>query len=121
MSAATKLQNPNERRAPSERDRTIYLLHKAQRFKQKFGHEPGLDALQAYNGVRALAQAVTQSGKVDRKRNNEELALLDADYKTFLDTGLSFASDHTIKYDNNIVLKVDGGTFVVENTLRSDR
>ena len=35
--------------------------------------------------------------------------MLDEGYKTFLDTGLSFASDHTIKYDNNIVLKVDGG------------
>jgi branched-chain amino acid transport system substrate-binding protein len=91
-----------------------------QRFKAKFGHEPGLDALQAYNGVLALAQAVTQSGKVDRKRNNQELGLLDESYKTFLDTGLSFASDHTIKYDNNIVLKVQDGAFAVENTLRSD-
>jgi branched-chain amino acid transport system substrate-binding protein len=90
------------------------------RFKTKFGHDPGLDALQAYNGVRALAQAVTQSGKVDRKRNNQELEVLDESYKTFLDTGLSFASDHTIKYDNNIVLKVEGGAFAVENTLRSD-
>ena len=71
---------------------------------------PGFDALQAYNGVRALAQAVTQSGKVDRERNSQELAVLDADYTTFLgDAGLSFASDHTIKYDNNIVLKVEGG------------
>ena len=33
---------------------------------------------------------------------------------------LAFASDHTIKYDNNIALKVDGGKFVVDNTLRSD-
>jgi branched-chain amino acid transport system substrate-binding protein len=92
----------------------------AQRFEQKFGHEPGLDALQAYNGVRALAQAVTQSGKVDRRRNGQELEILDDSYKTFLDAGLSFASDHTIKYDNNIVLKVSGGKFAVENTLRSD-
>ena len=35
------------------------------------------------------------------------------------DTGLAFASDHTIKYDNNIALKVEGGEFVVDNTLRS--
>ncbi|WP_028067162.1 ABC transporter substrate-binding protein [Solirubrobacter soli] len=92
----------------------------SERFKQKFGHEPGLDALQAYNGVLALAHAVTQSGKVDRERNSQELEVLDDDYKTFLDKGLSFASDHTIKYDNNIVLKVDGGQFTVENLLRSD-
>ena len=92
----------------------------AEQFKQKFGHEPGLDALQAYNGVRALAHAVTQSGKVDSERNSHEIELLDDSYKTFLDVGLSFASDHTIKYDNNIVLKVDGGKFAVEDLLRSD-
>jgi branched-chain amino acid transport system substrate-binding protein len=91
-----------------------------EQFKQKFGHEPGLDALQSYNGVRALAHAVTQSGKVDSERNSQEIELLDESYKTFLDVGLSFASDHTIKYDNNIVLKVEGGKFTVENTLRSD-
>ena len=27
---------------------------------------------------------------------------------------------HTIKYDSNIVLRVDGGKLVVENLLRSD-
>ena len=70
--------------------------------------------------MRALAQAVTQSGKVDSERNGQELEVLDDSYKTFLDVGLSFASDHTIKYDNNIVLKVEGGKFAVENTLRSD-
>jgi branched-chain amino acid transport system substrate-binding protein len=91
----------------------------AARFEKRFGHEPGLDALQAYDGVRALAQAVTQSGKVDHDRNSQELQVLDSSYTTFLDSGLSFASDHTIKYDNNIVLKVQGGKLVVENTLRS--
>ena len=85
------------------------------RFETRFGHEPGLDALQAYDGVRALAQAVTQSGKVDRERNSEELTVLDEGYTTFLgDAGLAFASDHTIKYDNNIVLKVEGGAFAVD-------
>ena len=70
--------------------------------------------------MRALAQAVTQTGKVDRTRNSRELAILDGSYKTLLgDEGLAFAPDHTIKYDNNIALKVDGGKFVVDNTLRS--
>ncbi len=53
-------------------------------------------------------------------RNSDELAVLDGTYKTLLgDTGLSFSTDHTIKYDNNIALKVDGGKFAVANTLRS--
>jgi branched-chain amino acid transport system substrate-binding protein len=91
-----------------------------QTFTTRYKHAPGFDALQAYEGVRALAQAVTQSGKVDRARNSDELAVLDGTYKTLLgDAGLSFSTDHTIKYDNNIALKVDGGKFAVANTLRS--
>src|SRR4051794_32964024 len=91
-----------------------------QAFQTRFKHAPGFDALQAYEGVRALAQAVTQSGKVDRERNSEELRVLDGDYTTLLgDKGLAFSTDHTIKYDNNIALKVDGGRFVIANALRS--
>lgn len=92
----------------------------AARFAKRFKHAPTLDALQAYEGVRALAQAVTQSGKVEPERNSAELAQLDAAFQTFLGGGLAFASDHTVKYDNNIVLRVDGGKLVVENRLRSD-
>jgi len=92
----------------------------AARFKQAFGHAPGFDALQAYEGVRALAQAVTQSGKVQAERNALELTQLDKTFETVLGGELSFASDHTVKYDNNLVLRVDGSELVVENTLRSD-
>jgi len=77
--------------------------------------------LQAYDGLRALAQAVTQSGKVDRKRNSQELTLLDPQYTTFLgDAGLAFASDHTMRYDNNLALAVKDGAFTVADTLRSN-
>jgi branched-chain amino acid transport system substrate-binding protein len=93
----------------------------ATRFKKRYGYEPGRDALQAYDGLRALAQAVTQSGKVDAKRNSEELAGIEDSYSTFLgDTGLQFAPDHTIKFDNNIVLTVQNGEFTVADTLRSE-
>lgn len=92
----------------------------AQRYEREYGHAAGVDALQAYEGVRALAQAVTQSGKVDAERNSVELASLDATFSTFLGGEFTFASDHTVKYDNNIVLRVAGGKLVVENTLRSE-
>jgi len=92
----------------------------ASRFERRHGHAPTVDALQAYEGVRTLAQAVTQSGKVEAERNSAELAQIDAAFETFLGAGSAFASDHTIKYDNNIVLRVDGGKLVVENLLRSD-
>ena len=92
----------------------------ATRFELEFKHPPGLDAFQAYDAVRALAQAVTQSGKVDAKRNSQEVGLISGDFSTFLGTGFSFARDHTIKYDNNIALVVKGGRFKVANTLRSE-
>ncbi|HEY6889705.1 MAG TPA: ABC transporter substrate-binding protein [Solirubrobacter sp.] len=92
----------------------------SKRFEQRFKHAPGFDALQAYESVRALAQAITQSGKVDPTRNTRELVIPAGDYKTLLgDPGLAFATDHTIKFDNNISLKVEGGKFVIDNTLRS--
>jgi branched-chain amino acid transport system substrate-binding protein len=94
----------------------------AARFEKRFGHAPGVDALRAYDGMRALAQAVTQSGKVDAPRNSMELDRLDETYTTFLDDagGLPFARDHTLRYDNNLALTVEGGKFVVANRLRSD-
>ena len=89
-------------------------------FQARFKRAPGFDALQAYEGVRALAQAVTQSGKVDRTRNSRELAVLASPYKTLIgDETMAFSTDHTVKYDNNIALKVQGGKFVIDNALRS--
>src|SRR5262249_53891518 len=92
----------------------------ATRFGKRFGHAPGRDALQAYDALHALAQAVTQTGKIDAKLNSAQLPMLDDSYTTFLGGSVQFATDHTVKYDNNIVLKVSGGALKVANTLRSD-
>jgi branched-chain amino acid transport system substrate-binding protein len=90
-----------------------------QRFTKRFGHPPGRDAMLAYDALRALAQAVTQSGKVDRAANGRQLTLLDPDeFKTFLGD-LEFAPDHTVKDDNHIVLTARDGAFRVATTLRS--
>jgi branched-chain amino acid transport system substrate-binding protein len=89
------------------------------RFTERFGHAPGRDAMLAYDALRALAQAVTQSGKVDRAANGRQLEVLNPDeYKTFLGD-LEFAPDHTVKDDNHIVLTVRDGGFRVATTLRS--
>ncbi len=91
------------------------------RFTERFGHAPGRDALRAYEGLRALAYAVQESGKVDPERNASELAGLDEGYTTFLGgPPLQFASDHTIKFDDNIALTVSGGAFTVADLLRSE-
>ena len=72
----------------------------------------------AYDALRALAQAVTQSGEIDHERNSAELPRLPDKYGGFLG-GLQFAKDHTVLFDNNIALTVSGGAFKLENALRS--
>ena len=89
------------------------------RFTGRFHRAPGRDAMLAYDALRTLAQAVTQSGKVDPKANAAELPRLDDSYAGFLGESLKFAADHTIKYDSNIALVVKGGAFRLDNTLRS--
>jgi branched-chain amino acid transport system substrate-binding protein len=88
------------------------------RFTTRFKRAPGRDAMLAYDALRALAQAVTQTGKVDPKLNSAELPKLQDAYGGFLG-GLQFAADHTVLYDSNIALKVSGGSFALANTLRT--
>jgi branched-chain amino acid transport system substrate-binding protein len=88
------------------------------RFTARFKRAPGRDAMLAYDALRALAQAVTQSGEIDPKRNSAELSRLQDGYGGFLG-GLRFAQDHTVLFDNNIALTVSGGAFKLDNTLRS--
>ncbi|WP_028057836.1 ABC transporter substrate-binding protein [Candidatus Solirubrobacter pratensis] len=88
------------------------------RFTTRFKQPPGRDAMLAYDALRALAQAVTQTGKVDPKLNSAQLPKLAESYGGFLG-GLQFAADHTVLYDSNIALKVSGGSFKLANALRS--
>ena len=89
-----------------------------QRFTKRFKRPPGRDAMLAYDALRALAQAVTQTGKVDPKLNSAQLPKLVGAYGGFLG-GLQFAADHTVLYDDNVALKVSGGSFALANALRS--
>lgn len=88
------------------------------RFTARFKRAPGRDAMLAYDALRALAQAVTQSGEIDPKRNSAELPRLRNGYGGFLG-GLQFAEDHTVLFDSNIALTVHGGAFKLDNALRS--
>jgi len=70
MSAATKLENPHERPAPSERDRDIYLLHKAHRVKQKqLAHDYEMSAGRVSQIVKKVgawfANASAKDGELD--------------------------------------------------------
>ena len=88
------------------------------RFTTRFKRAPGRDAMLAYDALRALAQAVTQSGEIDPKRNSAELPRLRDGYGGFLG-GLRFAQDHTVLFDSNIALTVSDGAFKLDNALRS--
>jgi branched-chain amino acid transport system substrate-binding protein len=89
------------------------------RFTARFKRPPGRDAMLAYDALRALAQAVTQTGEIDPERNSAELPRLRDGYSGFLG-GLHFAEDHTVLFDSNIALTVSGGVFKLDNALRSN-
>ena len=83
-----------------------------------YGRAPGTDAMQSYDALRVLGQAVTQSGKVDHALNSSQLPGSTSRSTTFLG-GVQFARDHTIQEDNHIILVADKGSVQTENTLRS--
>ena len=59
-----------------------------------YDHAPGRDALQAYDAVRTLAQAITQTGKVDHALNTAQLPRLDLEFTTLLGVGAVRARPH---------------------------
>ncbi|WP_433214154.1 branched-chain amino acid ABC transporter substrate-binding protein [Microtetraspora malaysiensis] len=88
------------------------------RFKDRYRRDPGRDAMQAYDGLRALAQAVRQAGDTTPSKIVDNLPRLD-DFTTF--TGaLRFAADHSLAYDNYIIAQVRGGMFTLASKLRTD-
>jgi branched-chain amino acid transport system substrate-binding protein len=91
----------------------------AGRFTAAYDHPPGRDAMRAYDAVRTLAQAITQTGKVDRPLNTAQLPRLDLEFKTLLGA-VQFARDHTIQEDDHIILVVRNGVFRTANALRSN-
>ena len=91
----------------------------AERFTAAYDHAPGRDAMQAYDAVRTLAQAITQTGKVDRPLNTAQLPRLDLEFKTLLGV-VQFARDHTIQEDDHVILVVRDGVFRTANALRSN-
>jgi branched-chain amino acid transport system substrate-binding protein len=90
----------------------------AREYRRIYARAPGTAALQSYDALRVLGQAVTQSGKVDHALNTSQLPGIDFQFHTFLGN-VQFARDHTIQEDNHIILVVDRGRFATENTLRS--
>lgn len=88
-------------------------------FKAEYGHAPGLDALQAYDAVRTLAQTIKQSKSTDDKKMLDNLLNLDTGFTNFLGV-VRFSRDHTLLYDNRVILQVKNGKFTWKRSLRTD-
>jgi branched-chain amino acid transport system substrate-binding protein len=88
-------------------------------FRKAYDRDPGFEALQAYDGIRALVQATRQAGSADPAKVAENVPQLGEDFTTFLGT-LRFARDHLMIYDNRLVLVVKNGRFALERSLRTD-
>ncbi|MFD0786194.1 branched-chain amino acid ABC transporter substrate-binding protein, partial [Micromonospora azadirachtae] len=90
----------------------------AARFKDRYRRDPGRDAMQAYDALRALAQAVRQAGDTAPAKVVDNIPRLE-DFTTF--TGvLRFAADHSMTYDNYVIAQVRGGTLTLASKLRTD-
>ncbi|MEU3455003.1 branched-chain amino acid ABC transporter substrate-binding protein [Micromonospora sp. NPDC006766] len=90
----------------------------AARFKDRYRRDPGRDAMQAYDALRALAQAVRQAEDTDPSKVVDNLPRLE-DFTTF--TGaLRFAADHSLTYDNYVIAQVRGGKLILASKLRTD-
>jgi branched-chain amino acid transport system substrate-binding protein len=88
-------------------------------FKARYNREPGFDAQQAYDSVRTLAHAIQKAKTVDAPKVVERMKVLDPDFVNSLGV-VRFANDHTLLYDNRVILKVKNGAFTWERSLRTD-
>src|SRR5262245_799620 len=88
-------------------------------FRKARGRDPGLDALQAYDAVRTLGQAIRQAGSTEGAKVAANLEKLDLGFTTFLGV-VRFAPDHTLLYDNRVILVVRDGAFRWKRSLRTD-
>jgi branched-chain amino acid transport system substrate-binding protein len=88
-------------------------------FRARYHRDPGLDALQAYDAVRELAQAATQAKSVEPAQIAANLPKLKDSFTTFLGV-VRYATDHTLLYDNRVVLVVKNGRFAWDRSLRTD-
>jgi branched-chain amino acid transport system substrate-binding protein len=89
------------------------------RFRDTYHRDPGLDALQGYDAIRTLARAARQAHSTEPKAIAAQVPKLSTDFTTFLGV-VRFARDHTLLYDNRIILTVKNDAFTYKRSLRTD-
>jgi branched-chain amino acid transport system substrate-binding protein len=90
-----------------------------QQFKLLYKRDPGLDALQAYDAVRTLAHSIQKAKSTDGAKVLKRLQTVDTSLTNFLGV-VRFAADHTLLYDNRVILEVKKGAFAWNRSLRTD-
>ena len=88
-------------------------------FQARYQREPGFDAQQAYDSVRTIAHAIQKAKTTDGPKVVKSMTTLDPDFVNSLGV-VRFAHDHTLLYDNRVILKVKNGAFTWERSLRTD-
>jgi branched-chain amino acid transport system substrate-binding protein len=88
-------------------------------FNAKYQREPGFDAQQGYDALRTLAHAATSAKSTDGAKMVAKMTELDPKFVNALGV-VRFARDHTLLYDNRVILKVKDGEFTWERSLRTD-
>ncbi len=120
---------PAARPAPPRTARTSLATSTAQNtpmaqkwgasFQARYQREPGFDAQQAYDSVRTIAHAIQKAKTTDGPKVVKSMTTLDPDFVNSLGV-VRFAHDHTLLYDNRVILKVKNGAFTWERSLRTD-
>jgi branched-chain amino acid transport system substrate-binding protein len=100
---------------------TPQLLPKARRwsarYQARFERPPTREAMQGYDGLRALAKAVSEVRSPGGAAVAARLAKLGS-FSTFLGP-LGFSADHSPTYDDHVIARVRHGAFTLQSTLRS--
>lgn len=89
------------------------------RFEQRYRRKPGFEAQQGFDAVRTLAHAINRSRSTESGKVLKAMTTLDAKFANALGP-VRFAGDHTLLYDNRVILKVKDGAFTWERSLRTD-
>jgi branched-chain amino acid transport system substrate-binding protein len=100
---------------------TPQLLPKARRwsarYQARFERPPTREAMQGYDGLRALAEAVRESRSPRGAAVAGRLARLGS-FSTFLGP-LGFSADHSLTYDDHVIARVRDGALTLQSSLRS--
>jgi branched-chain amino acid transport system substrate-binding protein len=90
----------------------------AVRYREKYHQEPGRTAMQAYDALRTLVQAVRQAGNTQPRAIADNIMRLRG-FSTFMGE-LQFAPDHTMTDDNYVIARVHKGAIMLDHILRTD-